>query len=481
MSFYSLGFLVFFTVLFALYFFLCKGNAKAQNLLLLVASYFFYGCASLKSLPLLVMITLVYYFLGIYLGQVKQEKKKSAFSALGVVLGIGLLVYFKYLGFFIDSFASLSERLGFHASIHSFKIIMPVGISFFVFKLISYVIEINRGHIEPVRDIVAFGTYVAFFPCIMAGPIDRPAFIRQLESGREFKYHLTVDGCRQFIWGMFKKVAIADNIAGCVDAVWKQGSFANISGGTLLLIAVLYSFQMYMDFSGYSDMAIGVGKALGLKVARNFNYPFFALNIADYWRRWHMSLTSWLTDYVFMPLNVKFRDWGKFGMILAIIINFVLVGMWHGDNWTYALFGLYHGLLFIPLILSGSFLKKTKLKIGALGIPSLKDCGRMLLTFLLITVGLIIFRADSVGRAFSYIGTMFSKSIVSISLENRHLQCMAFILAAMVIEWIQRDKEHALNLDRVRSGFLRYAIYLAVILVTLVFSTDSSAFIYAQF
>lgn len=481
MTFYSLGFLVFFTTLFALYFFVCKGNVKAQNFLLLIASYIFYGCASLKTLPLLVIITLLYYFLGLFLGRVSNEKKKSAFCAVGVVLGIGILVYFKYLGFFIDSFAKLFESFGLHTNIHSFKIIMPLGISFFVFKLISYVIEINRGHIEPVRDVVAFGTYVAFFPCIMAGPIDRPAFIKQLERGRVFDYHMAVDGCRQFIWGMFKKVAIADNIAGCVDVVWGQSSFANISGGNLLLIAVLYSFQMYMDFSGYSDMAIGVGKTIGLKIARNFNYPFFALNVADYWRRWHMSLTSWLTDYVFMPLNVKFRDWGKFGMILAIIINFVLVGMWHGDNWTYALFGLYHGLLFIPLILSGSFFKKTKLKTGTLGLPSLKDFGRMLLTFLLITVGLIIFRADSVGRAFSYIGNLFSNSIVTISLENRHLQCMAFILAAMVIEWIQRGKEHALDLDRVRSGALRYVIYLTVIFITLIFSTDSSDFIYAQF
>lgn len=481
MTFYSLGFLVFFTTLFALYFFVCKGNVKAQNFLLLIASYIFYGCASLKTLPLLVIITLLYYFLGLFLGRVSNEKKKSAFCAVGVVLGIGILVYFKYLGFFIDSFAKLFESFGLHTNIHSFKIIMPLGISFFVFKLISYVIEINRGHIEPVRDVVAFGTYVAFFPCIMAGPIDRPAFIKQLERGRVFDYHMAVDGCRQFIWGMFKKVAIADNIAGCVDVVWGQSSFANISGGNLLLIAVLYSFQMYMDFSGYSDMAIGVGKTIGLKIARNFNYPFFALNVADYWRRWHMSLTSWLTDYVFMPLNVKFRDWGKFGMILAIIINFVLVGMWHGDNWTYALFGLYHGLLFIPLILSGSFFKKTKLKTGNLGLPSLKDFGRMLLTFLLITVGLIIFRADSVGRAFSYIGNLFSNSIVTISLENRHLQCMAFILAAMVIEWIQRGKEHALDLDRVRSGALRYVIYLTVIFITLIFSTDSSDFIYAQF
>ena len=480
MSFCSFSFLLFFTVLFALYYFPCKGKVMAQNVLLLFGSYFFYGYANWKMLPLLVAVTLVYYFLGIGMSGEGDEKKKSVLCTIGIVLGVGLLVYFKYLNFFIDSFASLFESLGLKANIHTFRIIMPLGISFFVFKLISYVIEINRGHIEPSRDIVAFATYVSFFPCLMAGPIDRPAFLKQLDKARDFYYNMAVDGCRQFIWGMFKKVAIADNIAGCVNAVW-NGGIGDAPGGLLFSTAVLYSFQMYFDFSGYSDMAIGVGKVLGLKVTRNFNYPFFALNVADYWRRWHMSLTSWLTDYVFMPLNVRFRNLGKAGMILAIVINFILVGMWHGDNWTYALFGLYHGLLFIPLILSGAFFKKAKLKTGWLGLPCLKDCGRILLTFLLVTFGLIIFRADTISSAFAYIGNIFSGSILSISLENRHFQCFTFILVTMVLEWAQRKKEYALDLEGVKSVALRFAIYLAVILVTLIFSTDSSEFIYAQF
>ena len=480
MSFLSFAFLIFFTALFALYYFVCKGRGQLQNIVLLVGSYIFYGYANWKMLPLLVAVTLVYYFLGIGMSGEGDERKKSILCTIGIVLGVGLLVYFKYLNFFIDSFASLFESLGLKANIHTFRIIMPLGISFFVFKLISYVIEINRGHIEPSRDIVAFATYVSFFPCLMAGPIDRPAFLKQLDKARDFDYDMAVDGCRQFIWGMFKKVAIADNIAGCVNAVW-NGGIGDAPGGLLFSTAVLYSFQMYFDFSGYSDMAIGVGKVLGLKVTRNFNYPFFALNVSDYWRRWHMSLTSWLTDYVFMPLNVRFRDLGKAGMILAIVINFILVGMWHGDNWTYALFGLYHGLLFIPLILSGAFFKKAKLKTGWLGLPCLKDCGRILLTFLLVTFGLIIFRADTVSSAFAYIGNIFSGSILTISLENRHFQCFAFILVAMVLEWAQRKKEYALDLEGVKSVALRFAIYLAVILVTLIFSTDSSEFIYAQF
>ena len=480
MTFYSTAFLLFFVVLFAIYYFLLKGRAKAQNALLLVASGVFYGYASLKTLPLMAVIVAVYYFLGIGIGKATKERTSSLLSTLGVVLGVGILLYFKYLNFFIESFAALFERLGLQTNIHTFRIIMPLGISFFVFKLISYVVEIHRGHIEPTRDWVAFGTYVTFFPCIMAGPIDRPAFLGQLSKGRSFDYSLAVDGCRQFIWGLFKKVAVADNIAGCVNVIWNN-DFTTLPAGKLLMVAVLYSFQMYTDFSGYSDMAIGVGKVLGLKVARNFNYPFFAVNVADYWRRWHMSLTSWLTDYVFMPLNVKFRDWGNVGMILAIIINFVLVGMWHGDNWTYAVFGLYHGLLFIPLILSGAFYKKSKIKTTFWGLPCLKDFGRMLLTFLLITIGLIIFRADTVGHAFSYIGHLFRPSLLQFDVEPRHLQCFAFIFITMLIEWSQRKHEHPLGLSAVKSVVVRYAIYLAVIVTTLVFSTDSSAFIYAQF
>lgn len=480
MTFYSFAFLLFFVVLFALYYFLLQGKAKAQNALLLVASCFFYGYASVKTLPLLAAIVLTFYFLGLGIGKATTEKASSLLCTTGVVVGVGILLYFKYLNFFIASFASLLESMGLHANTPTLRIIMPLGISFFVFKLISYVVEIHRGHIEPTRDFVAFATYVTFFPCIMAGPIDRPAFLGQLSKGRSLDYSMAVDGCRQFIWGLFKKVAVADNIAGCVNVIWND-DFTTLPAGKLLMTAVLYSFQMYTDFSGYSDMAIGVGKVLGLKIARNFNYPFFAVNVADYWRRWHMSLTSWLTDYVFMPLNVKFRDWGNVGMILAIIINFVLVGMWHGDNWTYAVFGLYHGLLFIPLILSGAFYKKNKIKTTFWGLPCLKDFGRMLLTFLLITIGLIIFRADSVGNAFAYIGHLFSPSILRFDVEPKHLQCFAFILFTMIVEWSQRKHEHALDLQSVKSVAVRYAIYLAIVITTLIFATSSSNFIYAQF
>jgi len=480
MSFTSTSFLIFFAVVFVLYNLLAKKKAIWQNLLLTAASYFFYAYADWKLLWILVVITLGYFYLGQAIGRARSERAASALTTLGVTVGIGTLIYFKYLNFFISSFVKLFESFGLHTDIHTFKIIIPLGISFFIFKVLSYCIEINRKKVEPSRDLVAFATYVSFFPCIVAGPIDRPGFLAQLNEARKFDYETAVDGCRQFLWGMFKKIVIADNIAGCVNNTWARG-LDTIPGGTLLIVAILYSFQMYSDFSGYSDMAIGIGKVLGLKIARNFNYPFFAVNVADYWRRWHMSLTSWLTDYVFMPLNVKFRSLGQFGMILAIIINFVLVGMWHGDNWTYAVFGLYHGLLFIPLILSGAFFKKGKISTGRLGLPTPKDLGRIVLTFLLVTIGLVIFRADSVGSAFEYLWRTVSGGILRFNLAPKHIQCILFIFIMLAVEWAQRKKEHGLELSGIRQQWLKYAIYVSLVFVMVIFSTDSSTFIYAQF
>ncbi|GHV69695.1 hypothetical protein FACS1894199_18770 [Bacteroidia bacterium] len=318
MIFNSIEFVIFFVILFALYYFAFKGKTKAQNILLLVASYVFYAWADWRILPLLIISTLVFYGLGIAIFNAKSSKRKSLLSTIGVVFGIAVLGYFKYTNFFISSFKDLFDSIGLQTNLHSFKIIFPIGISFYTFRLLSYVIDINRGKYEPTRDIVAFSTYVAFFPCILSGPIDRPnMLIPQLQNKRTFDHSLAVDGMRQILWGLFKKIVIADNCAIIADEIFTN--YGDYSGSTLAVGAIFYSFQMYADFSGYTDMAIGVGKLLGFRLTKNFNYPLFAQNIADFWRRWHISLTSWLTDYVFMPLNVRWRDWGKWGMIPAFL------------------------------------------------------------------------------------------------------------------------------------------------------------------
>ena len=482
MIFNSLTFLLFFIAVFLIYWFPLKNTTRGQNIFLLLASYFFYGYADWKMLPLLIVATLIFYYLGKAIAGAKSEKQGYWLTFVGVALGVGTLLYFKYFNFFIESFASLFNAVGLHTNLHTFNIIMPLGISFFTFRLLSYIIDIYRGKGQPTDDIIAFGTYVAFFPCILSGPIDRPAFIKQLQAKRDFNYDQAVDGCRQILWGLFKKIAVADSCAIYVDRVW--GDIAHQNGSTLIFAAILYSFQMYADFSGYSDMAIGVGKLIGFKIADNFKTPFFALNIADYWRRWHITLTSWLTDYVFMPLNIKFRDWDNWGMILAIIINMVVVGMWHGANWTFAVFGLYHGLLFVPLILSGSFMKKSKLQTNRLGLPILKDFGRMVLTFTLVNIGLILFRAPSISAAWNAGCTICSKTLLSVP-YLLYAQDMAFmaigILVMMTVEWLQRNENHGLVLNRMNSRVFRYAIYIVLITMILWKGDSGDAFIYFQF
>ena len=463
MIFNSFNFLIFFTVIFFLYYFPLKEKTKAQNWLLLIGSYVFYGIADWKMIPLLLVSTTAFYFIGIEI-QTSSEKKSSFLTTLGVLLGIGLLLYFKYFNFFIESFSDLFNEIGLKTNWGSFNIIMPLGISFFTFRLLSYVIEIHRGKIKPTKDFVVFATYVAFFPTILSGPIDRPNnFIPQLNNKRPFNYDMAVDGYRQILWGLFKKMVIADNLTFFIDSAWSD--IPSHSGSTLLFAAILYSIQMYADFSGYSDMAIGVGKLLGFSITRNFHYPFFARNIAEYWRNWHISLTSWLTDYVFMPLNVKFRNWSSWGSVLAIVITFVLIGLWHGANWTFAIFGLYHGLLYIPLMLTGAFYKKKKIKITKLGLPSTIDFLKMLGTFLLVTVGLIIFRADNISQAFTFIIGVLDTSILSIPtalFANKMVVIDIFLsFLLFVIEWNSRKLEFPLSHLKFNKP-LRYLVYYSI-------------------
>lgn len=484
MVFNSIPFVLFFVVVFFVYWFPLKKNTKAQNVFLLVASYFFYGYADWKMLPLLMVATAIFYFLGIGIGRSESEKKASRLRTLGVVLGVGLLLYFKYLNFFIESFAHLFESMGLHTNWHTFNIVMPLGVSFFTFRLISYVIDVYNGEVEPTGDVVEFATYIAFFPCILSGPIDKPKFISQLHQKREFNYYQAVDGMRQILWGLFKKMLVADTCALYVDEVFS--SYTDQTGSTLLFAIILYSFQLYADFSGYSDMAIGVGKLLGFSITRNFNYPYFALNIADFWRRWHISLTTWVTDYVFTPLNFQFRRWGKIGVILAIFINMVVVGLWHGANWTFVLFGIYHGLLFVPLILSGAFMKKDKLRTNRIGLPVLKDFFRVLLTFILVLIGWIIARSSSVGMAWKYVCGICNGSLFTIPMLMSRAYYIPKVVPAfimIVVEWLQKEKEHGLKLGfDTRFTWLRFLLYFVILLLTWIYSEPGeTTFIYFQF
>lgn len=483
----SLTFLAFFIIVFFVYYLPLKGKGKAQNFWLLICSYFSYGVAEWKMVPLLLFATLAFYGLGIAIEKCSRSRERLAswLTVGGTTLGICLLVYFKYLNFFIDSFIRLMNGIGFHTNGITLHILMPLGISFFTFKLISYLIEVHRRHIEPCTDFVAFATYISFFPTILSGPIDRPnAFLPQLREGRLFQESLAADGCRQILWGLFKKCVIADNLAFVTASSWSN---VDLHGSAILIVVLLFPLQLYADFSGYSDMAIGVGKLLGLRIAKNFNYPFFALNIAEYWRRWHISLTSWLTDYVFIPLNLHFRDWGKAGVMIAIFINLVLIGMWHGANLTFVVFGVYHGILFLPLIASGSFMKKTKLKAGKWDLPPLKDILKMTSTYLLVSLGLMIFVSSDLHDLIDHL----SRMTVMLFQKPRFFRMFAlnsivvpifFIIVMLLMEWKSRKQEYALCLiDSISKRPVRFLIYVCIVVCILVFKGEPAPFIYFQF
>lgn len=465
-----------------IYYIVLNKKTKAQNWFLLIASYVFYGYADIRMLPLLIALTLIYYYLGIWIGK-SEEKRASVLKVIGVLLGVGVLFYFKYLGFFIDSFASLFNAIGFKTNMHSFKIIMPLGVSFITFRLISYVLEVEHENMKPTRNVIDFANYVAFFPCILSGPIDRPnKFIPQLQKQRSWDYTLAVNGCMQILWGLFKKMVIADNCALVVNSIWMN--FEVQRSSTLILTALLYVFQVYADFSGYSDIAIGVGKLLGFRITCNFHYPFFALNISEWWRNWHMSLTSWLTDYVYTPLSFIFRSIGKWGMIIAIIINFLIVGMWHEAGWNHILVGLYNGCLFIPLILSGKFQEKRGIRINKIGLPVIGDFLKMLGTLFLFMIGLVCMRADNATEAFSYYSKLISPSVFSLPVftgdKNTIAICMIlFILLMLIMEWIYRDKEFVL--EDCKKPVLRYASIAFMVLSIYYFGVSAVSFVYFQF
>lgn len=491
----SWSFAVFFALFFLIYHSVPRNKTAWQNLLLLFASLLFYALIDLRMLWLIVASTLLFYFIGRKIdNSISSGKLRTAscLTSFGVCLGIGMLFIFKYFDFFIAQVLSLfNQNIESNIWWRSGLLIMPVGLSFYTFKLISYVIEIHRRHISSHNSMVAFSTYITFFPTILSGPIDRPQFISQLSSYRNFNYPLVVEGCRQILWGLFKKMVIADNLANITTAAW--ANHESLPSIQLIICMFIYTFQMYADFSGYSDIAIGLGKLLGLKIHRNFDYPLYAQNIAQYWRKWHMSLTSWLTDYVFMPLNIRLREYGNLGLIVAIMIDIFLVGIWHGANWTYAIFGIYHGLLFVPLILHGSFHKKLKLKTSNyLGLPTIQCIYRIIGTFSLVTIGLLIFSAPSISALVSYINHIIrniflfpTKQSILTNAVNFWSIWSIFLAGGMyILEWYTRDKEFVLAATKTgiwAKRNVRIITYYALIMVIYFYGAESSIFIYSQF
>lgn len=477
MLFNSIQFALFLPLVFLLYWFVfdrfirgSKQQLALQNAFVVVASYVFYGWWDWRFLLLIAFTSLCSWGSGLLI------RRSKVWMWANVVLNLGILAAFKYYDFFVAEFAQL-----FHFSTNGLllKVILPVGISFYTFQALSYSIDVYRGKIEPTKDVIAFFAYISFFPQLVAGPIERATnLLPQFLKKREFKYDTAVDGARQILWGLFKKIVVADNCAVYVDQVFS--TYANHSGSTLLLAAVFFTFQIYGDFSGYSDIAIGTAKLFGIKLMRNFNLPYFSRDIAEFWRRWHISLTTWFRDYVYIPLGGSRVSKAK--IVRNTFIIFLVSGFWHGANWTFIAWGAYHALLFLPLILTGKNRKFTNQVAEGRILPTWKETGQMLLTFVLVVVGWIIFRADSIGQAWEYVGGICNASLFSAPFlyvgTKKTLLLMALLL---IVEWFTRKKEHALQYGAKMPSWLTWTCSMLMVLIMLEFAGNSQSFIYFQF
>lgn len=479
MLFNSPEFAVFFSVVFVLYWFITKNSLKWQNLVLLGSSYFFYGWWDYRFLFLLAFSTLLDFFTGLKINEAKTGAAKKVWLWISIIINLGFLGFFKYYNFFIDSFAQALSSAGFHSSTWTLNIILPVGISFYTFHGLSYVFDIYRGKITPIRNFVDYSVFVSFFPLLVAGPIERAThLLPQVQQNRKFGYRKAIDGLRQILWGFFKKVVIADNCAVYVDTVFND--HAAYSGSTLVIAAVLFAFQIYGDFSGYSDIALGTARLLGFELLRNFAYPYFSRDIAEFWRRWHISLSSWFRDYVYIPLGgSKVNRWKS---LRNTFIIFTLSGLWHGANWTFIVWGVLNALYFLPLLVLRK--NRSNLDIVAQGryLPTLSDFLKISITFSLTVFAWIFFRSENIHEALNYIAEIFSGSLLhkpEILPEKGIVLALIFFV---LMEWFGREQVYPLaETGSSWPRIWRWSFYCVLIFFIFVFSGKEQQFIYFQF
>ena len=481
MLFNSFEFLLFLPVVFLLYWFVFRGR-KWQNFLVVIASYVFYGWWDWRFLFLIALTSLCSYASGLLMERYADSRRTQKYiSATNIVLNLAILGVFKYYNFFVENIDALFTSLGYKLDWVTLDIILPVGISFYTFQALSYTIDVYRGDIKPTRDIVEFFAYISFFPQLVAGPIERATnLLPQFQKPRLFDYAKAVDGCRQMLWGFFKKLVIADNCAMVVNEYWEQ--YQTLPGVSLFIIGVLFTFQIYCDFSGYSDIAIGCASLFGFNLMRNFNYPYFSRSIPEFWRRWHISLTTWFRDYIYFPLGGSRCD--KWKIIRNVFIVWGISGLWHGANWTFICWGLYHATLLAIYNLLGVNTKYKNIVAHGSMLPTIKEFLQMSLTFFFAVIGWIIFRAESMTQAVDYIYSMFANKFFDLAELHGKVYCLVG-LCLLLIEWKQREKHHALQIPQnsifSHYALLRYAIYYIIVICIICFMGTSSEFVYFQF
>lgn len=482
MLFNSIDFALFLPIIFGLYWLLNKRHLKLQNLLIVVASYVFYGWWDWKFLSLILFSTLIDYAVGIGLSREKEHHKRNVLLWTSIVVNLGFLGIFKYYNFFIDNVNSLFTFFGAEIQTSTLQIILPVGISFYTFQTLSYTIDVYKRKLEPTTNFIAFAAFVCFFPQLVAGPIERAThLLPQFYKKRNFDYTKAVDGLRQILWGLFKKIVIADNCALYANMIFNNAEDYN--GSTLALGAIFFAFQIYGDFSGYSDIAIGTSRLFGFDLKQNFAFPYFSRNIAEFWRRWHISLSTWFRDYVYIPLG------GSRGSTLKVVRNvlviFIVSGFWHGANWTFIVWGAINAIFFIPLLLWKK--NRTHLEVVAYEkkLPSFREFIAMFGTFGVTTFAWIFFRAESMTQAIYYIKTICSSSLFTLPKFNGMaggVTTLVLIVFFLIIEWSGRRGSYAISGIAIKLRKpLRYAMYYLLVFILYWFGGKEQPFIYFQF
>ncbi len=460
MLFNSLEFLLFLPTIFILYWFVFKNKLKAQNILLLIASYVFYGWWDWRFLSLIIISTAIDYFVGLQLHKTAEISKRKWLLAISLSANLGMLGFFKYFNFFVQSWVDAWAKVGVNIEGSTLNIILPVGISFYTFQTLSYTIDIYRKQLEPAKSFIDFAAFVTFFPQLVAGPIERAShLLPQFYTKRKFDYDFATSGVKLIIWGLFKKIVVADSCAFFINPIFENPEA--YSSGELIVALILFSFQIYGDFSGYSDIAIGVSRLFGFDLMINFKFPFFSRDIAEFWRRWHISLTTWFRDYLYIPLGGSKGT--KALQLRNVMIIFLVSGFWHGANWTYILWGILHGVLFLPLLLRNSNRNNLATKSY-----SYVDAMKICITFLLICSTWILFRADSIDLSLRYLIQLIQFDSLSLQffIKNNAFTLMFLVstlsivfLCSRELTWILQKREEP-NLNRYWAFFFLIAIFL---------------------
>lgn len=486
MLFNSVDFAVFLPIVFILYWFVTNRNIKLQNLLVVIASLVFYGWWDWRFLSLILFSILTDYFIGIGIGNTENNLKRKVLLWTSVVINLTFLGFFKYYNFFVENFVQAFKFFGSDINPRTLDIILPVGISFYTFQTMSYTIDIYKRKFVPTKDFIAFAAFVSFFPLLVAGPIERAKhLLPQFFSKRKFEYTAAVEGLRQILWGLFKKVVIADNCAMFANEIFNNSS--DYSGSTLVIGALFFTFQIYGDFSGYSDMALGISRLFGFNAMKNFAFPYFSRDIAEFWRRWHISLSTWFRDYLYIPLGGSMG--GTWMKVRNTFIIFIVSGFWHGANWTFIVWGSLNAIYFLPLLLTNK--NRSNLNVIALNksLPNLREFLSVLLTFSLTVFAWIFFRAENLSHAFSFISGLFTLSFfqpLSFVKDNSDMMQLAhlvlLILFLIILEWRARSFDFALSQFSLSGNrILRRALYTIICISIIYMYGGAQEFIYFAF